>query len=370
MNGTFLLLCDTLSTRQAFTEALHHEGRDWTVHMVPTLAAAREILAKVPVDGVICDNWLPDGDGLEFVRFVGSRAEYSHIQTYLLSQAEDRVLRRQALEAGVSDFLTKPIHSEEVVLRLEMALKLHAAAKASPQLVLSAPEIDLNFIKESRLEVVWRLSKASECRDQETGNHTLRVGYYALAIARELNLDEEFQEQILLASMLHDIGKLGISDSILRKSGKLTEHEMAVIKTHCEIGHTILKAQYRPPKCDELGVGFGEIRRSPFIDLAADIALQHHEKWDGTGYPYQLKGEEINLAARITAVADVFDVLRSSRPYKPAFGEDKAINQIQADGGTHFDPKVVEAFVHAMPVIRKISHELMDGDDVLRRLAA
>lgn len=372
MPKTLLLISDALSVRETIHHAVRQHDLEWSMHSAPTAGLGREILKANPVDAIILDMWLPDGDGLQVLAELRRHAETIHTPVLMLAQRDDHVLLSRALELNATDFIGKPVDVTEIAFRLSsISQHLEASHRAEP--AKAAPHIshdDHEQLRESRIEVVWRLSKASECRDQETGNHTLRVGYYASVIAKQLGLDREYQDKLLLAAMLHDIGKLGISDNILRKAGKLTEHETSVIRTHCEIGHTILKAQYKPPRCEELGIGFGEVRRSEFVDLAAVVALQHHERWDGTGYPYGLAGEEIDLAARITAVADVYDVLRSSRPYKPAFSEEKSIEQIQSDREKAFDPDVVDAFMTCLPTIRKISFELLDGDDVLTKRAA
>lgn len=372
MPKTLLLISDALSVRETIHHAVRQHDLEWSMHSAPTAAMGQEILKSNQVDAIILDMWLPDGDGLQVLAELRRHGETIHTPVLMLAQRDDQMLLSRALELNATDFIGKPVDATEIAFRLNsIDQRLEASHKTEGQKATpTISEDDHEQLRESRIEVVWRLSKASECRDQETGNHTLRVGYYASVLAKQMGQNREFQDKILLAAMLHDIGKLGISDNILRKAGKLTDHETSVIRTHCEIGHTILKAQYKPPRCEELGIGFGEVRRSEFVDLAAVVALQHHERWDGGGYPYGLSGEEIDLAARITSVADVYDVLRSSRPYKPAFSEEKSVEQIQADSGKAFDPTVVEAFMTSLPIIRKISFELLDGDDVLLKRAA
>jgi putative two-component system response regulator len=215
------------------------------------------------------------------------------------------------------------------------------------------------------MEIVWRLGRAAECRDEETGYHVLRVGYCCRAIAKSLGLSEDFQDRILLSSPLHDIGKIGIPDQILRKPGKLTAEEWETMKQHCAIGADILRCDPMPKRlflAELEGVSEGDtlVLENPLLDMAAGIALSHHERWDGGGYPHGLAGESIPMEARIVACADAYDALRSARPYKPAFPDDAALAIMHEQSGKHFDPQVHAAFERAIDDLRAIRHRFSD----------
>jgi putative nucleotidyltransferase with HDIG domain len=201
-------------------------------------------------------------------------------------------------------------------------------------------------IQQSSLETIYRLSLAAEYRDWDTGHHLLRMSHYAKAIAREMELESKYTEAILYASLMHDVGKIGIPDNILRKPGKLTPEEWDVMKQHTVIGAQILE------KSEE-----------EFLKMAENIALSHHEHWDGSGYPRGLKGKEISLASRIVAVADVFEAVTSKRPYKEAFPVETAFNIIKEGRGTHFDPKVVDAFFDIKDEILQIRNRDYHPED-------
>ncbi|MDP8298497.1 MAG: HD domain-containing protein [Candidatus Tantalella remota] len=201
-------------------------------------------------------------------------------------------------------------------------------------------------IQQSSLETIYRLSLAAEYRDWDTGHHLLRMSHYAKAIAKEMDLEPKYTEAILYASLMHDVGKIGIPDNILRKPGKLTPQEWDVMKQHTVIGAQIL-----------------ERSEAEFIKMAEGIALSHHERWDGSGYPRGLKGDEISLAARIVAVADVFEAITSKRPYKEAFSVETAFNIIKEGRGTHFDPTVVDAFFEIKDEILNIKNRDYHPED-------
>ena len=245
--------------------------------------------------------------------------------------------RRALLEMGVDDFLSSPVDEVELQTRVRMLLKVHAYNQrildyekdVEAEVNRRTRELTLAFekVKIASLDTVYRLSRAAEYRDDDVGAHIERMSHYSTAIARAMNLEEDFIENILWAAPMHDVGKIGIPDSILRKPGKLDADEWEIMKEHTTIGSEILKDS-----------------TTDFIRLADDIALSHHEKWDGSGYPRGLKGTEIPLAGRIVALADVFDALTSARPYKEAFPLEKAMAIIREDTGSHFDPDIVEAF--------------------------
>jgi len=198
-------------------------------------------------------------------------------------------------------------------------------------------------IKRAYEETVNRLSFAAEYKDPETYNHILRIGLMAELLAKRLNMPEEYCYNIRLAAPMHDIGKIGIPDNILLKKGKLDSEEWEVMKSHTIIGYNILKDS-----------------ESPLLQMAAMISLEHHEKWDGTGYPYQKKGEEISLEARITSIVDVFDALTSERPYKPAWSIEETVNYMKSLRGTHFDPNLLDLLFENLSDIQRIKETYKD----------
>jgi putative two-component system response regulator len=268
-----------------------------------------------------------------------------------------------------TDLLTKPVHPEDLIARLRSALRMK-----DYQDQIKAYNADLEIkvaqrtaaLESSRREILWRLAKAGESRDEETGNHVARVGCYGRAIAERLGLPGDFIEAIFLAGPLHDIGKIGIPDGILLKPGRLTPEERLIMEKHCVLGAEILSQEPKGmrPYFAWRGIDLQTISsdHNPVIDMAVNIALCHHEKWDGSGYPRTLQGQEIPMAARIIAIADVFDALCSRRPYKPPYPEETAL-EIMAQGvGNHFDPMVHQAFIDSLKEIRIIQTEFPDPD--------
>jgi putative two-component system response regulator len=242
--------------------------------------------------------------------------------------------RERAFRLGACDFVSKPFEQTEVLLRIRNLLRvrfLHLQAEQQNQLLEDRVRQRTQALEEAKLEMVERLARAAEFRDDDTGQHTRRVGDLSARIARALGRPEPEVELIRRAAPLHDVGKIGIPDSILLKPGRLTPEEFAVMQQHTTIGATVLSG--------------GD---SQLIGLAEQIARCHHERWDGAGYPARLRGEEIPLAARIVAVADFFDALSHDRPYRNAWPRERVLAEMAASVGSHFDPEVVEAFMHTL----------------------
>ena len=255
------------------------------------------------------------------------------------------------LEARLRNVLTVKAHQDRV--------KRHGWELEREVAVRSAQ------LTEAHLEVVRCLARVGEYRDNETGKHTLRVGRYAEILAIHWGLGKEFASRIREAAPLHDIGKVGIPDSILLKPGKLTEAEFVQMQQHCEHGGGMC-AGVKPGPISAAGShttagrNILAVTQSPLLRMAGSIALSHHEHWDGKGYPQGLKGEEIPIEGRITAVADVFDALTSKRPYKPAFSLEKSLETIRAESGSHFDPNAVAAFLAGLDEVVSVYHEYAD----------
>lgn len=279
----------------------------------------------------VTDFEMPGMNGIEFIRSARAVPGFAHVPIVMVTSLDQRSLRREALTAGATDFLAKPFDAVEIRARVSNLLALNQArldqmdrAAWLDREVKAATAL----IAAREREIVMMLMKAAEHRDNETGNHVARVAHLVAAIGRGLGLPEEQVEQLSLASTMHDVGKISVPDAILLKPGPLTAEERSAMQTHAERGRRILEAG-----------------SSSLMQLAAEIAATHHERWDGTGYPLGLEGEAIPLAGRIVAVADVFDALTSERPYKKAWSEAEALNHIRTNAGSHFDPACVDAFL-------------------------
>lgn len=368
MNPTILFVDDEPSVRRGMRRILSESDCNWDLQFAESAEEALSFLEQFTIHTLVTDQHMPGMCGIELIRKVRENPRFENLPIVLLTGSQDRELKREALAAGVTDLVNKPVEPDDLIARIRNMLRLR---QFQDQLAIRSAELG-EMVKErthelesSRIEVVWRLAKAAETRDIETGMHTMRVGYFAQAVAKELLLDRQYCDHLFLAAPLHDIGKLGVPDYILQKTGRLTDEERAIMERHCVIGYNILMAKFAPPKIHFEGCEDFVVAPSPFIALASIVALQHHEKWDGSGYPNGLRGDLIDLSARITAVVDVFDALRSERPYKRAFTEDEAIEILRNDSGKHFDPEITTAFLDTLPVIRAIAKDLSDESDMM-----
>ena len=281
-------------------------------------------------DLVIVDYMMPEINGLEFIQSFRQNNQSTPI-IMLTAVGDDMNLQIKALEYGANDFLSKPINAPAFKARIINMLKLRKSQLLlQDKALLLQDEVKLATIrlKESEYETLQMLGKTAEFKDPETNAHTQRVAYYCKLLARAYGLDENLQDIIFYASPFHDLGKIGIPDNILLKPGKLDDDEFSIMKNHAKIGYEILKGS-----------------KSKYLKAGGVIAYSHHEKYDGTGYPNGLKGESIPIFGRITAVADVFDALTSSRPYKKAWSLEEAFDFLIEEKSVHFDPKLVDLFL-------------------------
>jgi len=308
---------------------------------------------------------MPFIDGLQLLGLLQQSPQTRDIPFVILTGLSDRDLRRKALELGATDLLNKPADPEDVVARIRSALRLKSyqdELKHQNEVLEQRVCERTAELAESRLEVIWRLAKAAEFRDEDTGNHVMRVASYCRIIAEKLGCERDFTERLFLTSPLHDLGKIAVPDAILLKPGELTDEEWVVMRSHAELGAKILRddSKARQIFCQLDGAGGSTSDRDPLIEMAANIALTHHEKWDGSGYPRGLAGEQIPLEARIVAVADVYDALTSARPYKQPHSSEKSVSIIHEGSGKHSDPTVVAAFDACLDEIRAIQSRLAD----------
>jgi len=291
-------------------------------------------------DIVLVDYQMAKMNGIECVTHLRNLTEYQYVPIIMLTADGDRDLRVSAVSAGATDFLSKPFDTEELRLRVKNLLSLR---QAQLSLADRARHLDDEIAQATRTiiareqELIWRLALAIETRDGNTGEHISRVATISKLVARHLGMDAEFCRTLYLAAPLHDTGKIGIPDAVLNKEGPLTEEEVAVIQSHTDIGRRILEG--------------GD---SILLNMACEVAMTHHEKWDGSGYGQGLSGDDIPISGRIVAIADVFDALCTERPYKNAWAIDDAYAEIQRLSGSHFDPECVMALVAAKPEIEEI----------------
>jgi putative two-component system response regulator len=282
-------------------------------------------------DLVLLDVVMPGKDGFEILSALREQlGEEEYLPVLILTSDHSAEAKRRGLSAGAQDFLTKPLSPAEVRLRVRNLLEtrfLHLALQEHNRDLEERVRRRTAELEEAHRQILARLARAAEFRDDETGEHTRRVGRMAGAIAEELGLDAEEVELIHRVAPLHDVGKIGIPDDILLHPGELSQEEIEIMRSHTTIGGDLMAGS--------------EIL---LLQIAEQIARTHHEWWDGNGYPLGLAGEEIPIAGRIVAVADTFDALSHRRPYKPAWSVGDAWDEIERKAGSHFDPAVVEAF--------------------------
>jgi len=299
-------------------------------------------------DLILLDVRMQHLDGFRILEMLGEAAGDDYLPILVLTAQNDRETRLRALEHGAKDYITKPFDSAEVLTRIENMVQvrlLYNERRRQNELLEDRVRERTVQLKETQLDIVRRLGRAGEYRDNETGYHVIRMSKYCQLLGVAAGYDQHFCELLLYASPMHDVGKIGIPDRILLKPGRLTEAELEIMRHHTTIGADIL----------------GE-HDSEVMSLARDIALSHHEKWDGSGYPYKLAGEDIPVAGRICALADVFDALTSPRVYKPAWTVDDTLNFINEGAGSHFDANLVWHFNEIIDDIARIRMDYADTD--------
>lgn len=309
---------------------------------------ALEFISSHDVDIVFVDYMMPKLNGIELI------SEFRKTNTatpiiMITAAGDDKKLKLEALHSGATDFLNKPLDLSEFTSRTKNLLALRHA-----QLILNdKAKLLEEEVKKATQDLIDReheslivLGRTAEYKDPETASHVARVGHYSKLLAEKYGLSKEEQEIIFYASPFHDIGKVGIADGILLKPAKLTDEEFAIMKKHAQIGYEILKDS-----------------KSKYLKMGAQIALTHHEKYNGKGYPNGLKGEDIPIAGRIVAIADVFDALVSIRPYKKSWTFERAIELLKEEKSEHFDPKLVDIFINNIDKVKDIFNRFQESTD-------
>ncbi|ENN97376.1 MULTISPECIES: two-component system response regulator [Pseudoalteromonas] len=293
-------------------------GNQYRMSFAKSGAAALALLEKEQPKLILLDIMMPDMNGFEVCEILKSTPALSHIPIIFVTALGDESDEFKGFELGAVDYITKPISPAIVRARVKTHLSLVQAEQ----------------LKQAHVDLVHRLGRAAEYKDTDTGEHIARMSQYSKLLALEFGMGEQQAELLRQAAPMHDVGKIGIPDAILLKPGRLTPDEFDHMKQHAAIGAQILANS-----------------SSPLLQLAHKLAIEHHEKWDGSGYPNGLKGEQISVEGRIVAIADVFDALTSKRPYKEAWGVEEALENMQAQAGKHFDPHLINLFVNKLDAI-------------------
>ena len=299
-------------------------------------------------DLIVVDYMMPSMNGIEFITRLRAVAGREEVPILMITANDDKDVRYEALQSGATDFLTKPVDRIEFSARVRNMLALGASRKKlADKAAWLADEVEkaTAAIHSREQELLFRISRAAEFRDPETGAHIQRMAHYSHLIAGRLGLSVDDRQLILQAAPMHDVGKIGIPDFILLKPAALTMEEFAVMKTHAALGFELLKES-----------------ESRILQAAATIAISHHEKYDGSGYPYGVVGDAIPLFGRVVAVADVFDALTSERHYKKAWSTERAMDYLRDGAGGHFDPACVDAFIACRDDVLGIHTQYQDAE--------
>ena len=343
-----LIIDDERANLTLIEKVLELDGYNNYISTIDSTQAI-ELYQKHQPHLILLDLNMPVFDGFDIMNQLAAIEPEDNFPSILVLTAQvDRETRIRALNGGAKDYVHKPFDRVELLSRIrnQLEVKLLYETVQNQKNVLEEKVAErTKELNDTRLEIIQRLGLAAEYRDNETGLHIIRMSKMSAVLAKAAGMSNQECELILNASPMHDIGKLGIPDSVLLKPGKLDHEEWEVMKTHVVIGAEILSGG-----------------NSELLEQARLIALTHHEKWDGSGYPKGLNGEEIPLAGRIVALADVYDALTSERPYKKAWPSEKAVSYIKEMSGTQFDPKLVELLIEVLPEIQSISERYGEPD--------
>ena len=327
---TILVVDDTPENIDVLVGTLKH---DYHVKAAINGEMALKIVQTSPPDIILLDIMMPGIDGYEVCRRLKADHTTRHIPVIFITAKIGLQDELMGLELGAIDYITKPISPPIVKARVETHLALTNQNRELDRKV----RIKTEQLHETRLQIIQRLGRAAEYKDDDTGLHVIRMSQYTHILGLAAGMSESEADTLMNAAPMHDIGKIGIPDNILKKPGKLEEDEFDIMKTHCEIGANIIGDD-----------------TSELLQLAKVVALTHHEKWNGFGYPNGLAGEDIPRVGRIVAIADVFDALTSERPYKKAWSVEDAVELLETAAGDHFDPQLVPLFIEALPEVLEV----------------
>jgi putative two-component system response regulator len=332
-----ILMVDDQAFNITLLRMILREAGYANLHSTTDSRDAAGMYARLRPDIVLLDLQMPHIDGFGVMEQLTELERGSFAPVLVLTAELDPEVRYKALQSGARDFLNKPFDKVETLMRIRNLIEvrlLHQQVRAQNEVLEQKILERTAELRDTQLEIIHRLGHAAEYKDNETGYHIIRMNLYCGVIGKAAGMGAAEQEMLLRASPMHDVGKIGIPDRVLLKPGKLDPEEWEIMKTHAAIGYDLLAGS-----------------NSPLIQMAATIALTHHEKWDGNGYPRGLKGEEIPIVGRICAVCDVFDALTSERPYKHAWSIDESMAELHRGAGSHFDPRLVSLFARELSEI-------------------
>lgn len=341
-----ILIVDDNAANVALLEAILEEEE---YENISSTTDPRQVIAlqqQHSFDLILLDIRMPWLSGIEVLALLKDEMRDDYLPVIVLTAQTDAETRQQALEAGAKDFITKPFETWEVLLRIQNMLETrlyYTRQVVRGDILEHEVKVRTEEIWHTQLEIVQRLGVAGEFRDNETGAHVTRMSQVCRILAQQHGLGDDYAELLLYASSMHDVGKIGICDAVLLKPGPLDHDEWQAMKCHPQIGAQIIGNH-----------------SSQLMTLARETALNHHEKWDGSGYPDGKSGEDIPMGARIAAISDVFDALTSQRPYKQAWPVEKAVALIQEESGRHFDPALVEVFLANLNAILAVKERYAD----------
>jgi putative two-component system response regulator len=351
---------------------LRGQRDQWDFFFAGGVDEALELVKRERIDTIVSDVNMPRKTGFDLLTELKANDRTKDIPVIILTGNAENDLKRRGLDLGAADLLNKPVNMEDLTARVRSALRIKEYEDLLRQqnAILEEKVLERTAaLEHSRQDIIWRLAKAGEFRDQDTGDHVLRVAACSRALAEAMGLDTHFCRALFITSPLHDIGKIGVPDGILFKPGKLTHDERQFMQRHCEMGAAILLEVPQDGKTTVAGEAFAiGAGTSPMNGgdelrlLAAEIAMTHHERWDGAGYPRGLFENEIPISGQIVAIADVYDALRSVRAYKPAFTVAETVETMRAARGTHFAPEVFAAFEGVIEVFETIRREFAEQE--------
>lgn len=345
---------------------LHRHRNKWQPHIAQSANEALELVQKENFDVILSDVNMPGRSGFDLLKDLQSDVATRSIPVIIITGSGEADIKKKALKEGATDLLSKPVDYGDLVARISNALRLKSyqdeiiAHNVTLENKVQERTAELEFLHQ---DIIWRLAKVGEMRDEETGDHVIRVAHYSQLIARAVALNSEEIKRIFFTAPLHDLGKIGTPDGILLKKGKLDDFEWSIMTQHCAAGAAILLEQPKGMELIDMNrqvIPDAWVANDILRQTAATIALTHHEKWDGSGYPRGLSETDIPLPGRIVAFADVYDALRSKRPYKKVYDMKKTWSIIENGVGSHFDPDIFEKIKDSQDEFERIRELHLD----------